>query len=384
MRKIMNLAVLLLFLLALVSCTKNTNSTKTYTISFASNNGEQYDSITIDGQQKINLPQPTKEGYSFRGWYPNQKYQDGTEVTSNTIIGKTITLYAKWEPLDIMITFNLDNGTFLEEAPTTRIIKAGESLELPRAYKENYLFIGYAYNGQPIDENTTFTRNATIDAIYLSRQDLNDTYAVSFVLNGGSFYELSGTYPYDGVVNNFTRSLNNSLSINLWQLYYDCFNVLKNHLIGYDAYFGNDDNWNNWRWLMMFLASLTEGETSQYLYNLATTNYEQLASTYKHEQYAIINEIDGLINYTQATNTEGGKEYISIDYYQISDSLKLTDFLCRKTYEIGDNTYLPIPIRDGYEFMGWCDNEELTGEAVFMIKYNEYGDKTYYAKWQKQ
>ena len=110
MRKIMNLAVLLLFLLVLVSCTKNTNSTKTYTISFASNNGEQYDSITIDGQQKINLPQPTKEGYSFRGWYPNQKYQDGTEVTSNTIIGKTITLYAKWEPLDITITFNLDNG----------------------------------------------------------------------------------------------------------------------------------------------------------------------------------------------------------------------------------------------------------------------------------
>ena len=62
----------------------------------------------------------------------------------------------------------------------------------------------------------------------------------------------------------------------------------------------------------------------------------------------------------------------------------MRDFLNQTNYEIGDNTYLPIPIRDGYEFMGWFDNEALTGEAVFMIKYNEYGDKTYYAKWQKQ
>ena len=161
-------------------------------------------------------------------------------------------------------------------------------------------------------------------------------------------------------------------------------NLLQNQLIGFDAYFGDDDNYNNWRWLMMYLATCANEDASQYLYTLATHNYEQLANTYTIEQYAIINEIDGFINTDKASNEKNGITYISYDYSLLYDNNTLALFLEMSSYDIGENTLLPIPIRDGYEFMGWYDNEALNGNAIFMIKYNEYGDKTLYAKWQKQ
>ena len=42
---------------------------------------------------------------------------------------------------------------------------------------------------------------------------------------------------------------------------------------------------------------------------------------------------------------------------------------------------LPAPTRTGYEFGGWYDNAELTGDAITEIPSGTTGNKTYYAKW---
>ena len=42
---------------------------------------------------------------------------------------------------------------------------------------------------------------------------------------------------------------------------------------------------------------------------------------------------------------------------------------------------LPVPIRAGYDFAGWYDNAELTGDAITTIPTGSTGNKTYYAKW---
>ena len=389
MRKVMTTLIVLVCLSVLVSCNKNTNSTKTYTISFASDNGQTFESVTINGQSMITLPTPSKEGYAFDGWYSNQKYQNGTEVTNSTVIGKNITLYAKWMPLDIVVSFDLDGGSFVSDAPLSQTIKTNELPTLSRVTKDGYLFLGYSHNGELIDNNTYFTHDVTLKAEYLSREQLQDTYNLQLNLNGGAFYNLNVDEEdyimyYYNVEDQLTRSIGTSTGIASWQIYYNCFTILQNHLIGYDAYFGNLDNWNNWRWLMMYLASLADTEASNYLYILATTNYEQLATSYQEEQYAILNELAGFLQFSKKTNTVDDKTYISFDYDTILYTDSLATFMYRDTYDIGEDTFLPIPIRDGYEFMGWFDNEELNGTPIFKIQYNEYGDKTYYAKWQKQ
>lgn len=50
-------------------------------------------------------------------------------------------------------------------------------------------------------------------------------------------------------------------------------------------------------------------------------------------------------------------------------------------YISGDNTTLPIPTKNGFTFGGWYSNSSFVGNAVTAITSNDYGDKTYYAKW---
>lgn len=51
-------------------------------------------------------------------------------------------------------------------------------------------------------------------------------------------------------------------------------------------------------------------------------------------------------------------------------------------YEEGTGATLPTDVtREGYIFLGWYDNENLTGSAVTSISTTDTGDKTFYAKW---
>ena len=51
------------------------------------------------------------------------------------------------------------------------------------------------------------------------------------------------------------------------------------------------------------------------------------------------------------------------------------------TYTIEDAVTLPVPVRDGYTFGGWFENETFAGSAVTEIAAGTVGDKTFYAKW---
>ena len=50
------------------------------------------------------------------------------------------------------------------------------------------------------------------------------------------------------------------------------------------------------------------------------------------------------------------------------------------TYGIGFDE-LPIPVRDGYTFIGWYINGDLTGETMVSIAADDTGDFTLYAGW---
>ena len=69
-----------------------------YTITFNSNGGTEFDSIERYENQVIgSLPVPTKDGYTFEGWF-NQDYT--VEITSSTPVTGDMTLYAKWEEVE--------------------------------------------------------------------------------------------------------------------------------------------------------------------------------------------------------------------------------------------------------------------------------------------
>ena len=52
------------------------------------------------------------------------------------------------------------------------------------------------------------------------------------------------------------------------------------------------------------------------------------------------------------------------------------------TYVEGEGAELKKPTREGYEFCGWYDNINCTGDPVTEISTEATGDKTFYAKWK--
>ena len=74
-------------------------SAKTYKVRFETNGGSAVGDMSVTANSKIKMPSdPTKDGYSFDGWYKDielsKKYDFDSRVTAD------ITLYAKWSKAD--------------------------------------------------------------------------------------------------------------------------------------------------------------------------------------------------------------------------------------------------------------------------------------------
>lgn len=86
------------------------------------------------------LETPTREGYSFTGWYTAST--GGTNVTSSTTISSSQTLYAHWSANSRTITYNAMGG---ENGPSSQTVTNG-STQVPSAIpdKFGYTFMGWS------------------------------------------------------------------------------------------------------------------------------------------------------------------------------------------------------------------------------------------------
>src|SRR5690606_3709408 len=93
-----------------------------YTINYFPNNDTEIDSVTLNFGADINLPNVTKVGYTFEGWYTNESLT-GNEFNLSKMPANDLNLYAKWKIRQLTITFLIN-----EEVYQTRIVNYGETL----------------------------------------------------------------------------------------------------------------------------------------------------------------------------------------------------------------------------------------------------------------
>jgi uncharacterized protein (TIGR02145 family)/uncharacterized repeat protein (TIGR02543 family) len=79
-----------------VRCVQDDSTITTYTVTFDANGGtvSTTSGTTGTGWRLVSLPTPTRNGYTFNGWYTATT--GGTAVNTNTVFSGNATIYAQW------------------------------------------------------------------------------------------------------------------------------------------------------------------------------------------------------------------------------------------------------------------------------------------------
>ena len=129
-----------------------------YYVTFDTNGGSEIVKQKLSHGDLVEVPEePVKPGYVFVHWVTSEdEYLAEVWNFAADKIETDTTLYAIWQPAEIVVKFDLDGGNFLDE--TTDMEKQvvfGETYgELPVPVKEGYQFDGWVYSQQIISADT--------------------------------------------------------------------------------------------------------------------------------------------------------------------------------------------------------------------------------------
>lgn len=131
-----------------------TNEVDTYTVTFNANGGTTPTaSKTVTyGSTYGTLPTPTRDGYTFAGWFTAKS--GGTQVKASTAVSITAnqTLYAHWTAKTYTVTFDANGGTV---SPTTQTVTYGSAYgTLPTPTRTGGTFGGWMLNGKLVTATT--------------------------------------------------------------------------------------------------------------------------------------------------------------------------------------------------------------------------------------
>lgn len=149
----------------------------------AAGNPAQY---TVD--QTITLEDPTKPGYTFKGWYADK---DFTTLTVGIPVGSTEakTFYAKWEQNPYKITWNINEGDELTGEGYTVEAFYGNPITAPGdPTRRGYTFGGWYTDGSNFAENTKFKTGDKMpegDVTYYAKWTAIE-YTITYNLDGGT------------------------------------------------------------------------------------------------------------------------------------------------------------------------------------------------------
>lgn len=113
----------------------------TYIVNLDSNGGECSTSkMNVDYNEKFVLPQPTKMGYTFAGWFNAEDNAEVTDCTWKFLFD--LNLYAKWNINTYTITYVLGGGVNDENNPIAYNVES-DDITLNNPTRSGYTFAGW-------------------------------------------------------------------------------------------------------------------------------------------------------------------------------------------------------------------------------------------------
>ena len=157
-------------------------------------NPEEY----TDRNCPITLEEPTRVGYTFKGWYLDNAYTE--EITSiDKGTKKNLTLFAKWEADVYTVKLDTNGGKEISDIEYT-IETLG--FYFPTPVKTGYTFVKW------VDVNTNeeraFVKNGTLENIEVKAEWVPTVYTITYNLNNGVY---TGEYVKEYTIEDETITL---------------------------------------------------------------------------------------------------------------------------------------------------------------------------------
>ena len=364
-----------------------------YTLTFQSNGGTQIDPQNVwEGKTAVTPADPEKQGYVFDGWYTDSAL--GTSWNAEEPVMQDLTLYAKWTAGTSAYTVehyrqDVTGDGYTKVDADTQNLTATTDTTATAVAKEYTGFTENTTHEARVPSGTAAANGSLVLKLYYDR----DTYEVSFDLG-----EAAGDVPpaqtirYGGtaqVPEAPTRE-------------------------GYifDGWYTNDGMTEKWdsdaevTEALCLYAKWTAAEASYTVehyqqdvtgdgYTKVNSDTENIASTVGAEVTAVAKEYTGFVeNMTHADRIASGtipasgtlllKLYYDRETYSVSFDLNGAEGTSPEVQSVryGANVTLPNePVREGYNFAGWYQEEACETEWKFETD-TVKKELTLYAKWE--
>ena len=339
----------------------------TYEIEYELNGGTLPEGAPREWKEgtSVKLVNPTKAESTFAGWYTNAECT-GEAITEISASQKgDITLYARWENWTFKnINYELNGGTLPEGAANKYPLTQGLK-ELPTPTKDGFKFLGWYGNAECTgDVITSISADATEDVnLWALWLDLSKSYNITYVLNGGNSLYADRAALVADLLNDLNTTCGKSITASKFTS-----NCRKPE---FTKFITDDTMWAKWKWLFQYLADTDKHEKAADVYKGVLEN-----RTVSDDFWFLTRDFAGFVNKTV------GNFYYSVNAIDFTTFAAGDGFWNLIQTEINDPKAVELitPNYPYYEFEGWYDNPEFTGERVLVPS----KDGKLYAKWSKK
>ena len=337
-----------------------------YTVTFDSKGGSAVTSQAVSSVA-TEPDAPTREGYDFQYWYTtdeNVPYDFDTEVTGD------LTLNAKWEPKEYTVEFDTMGGTQI----ANQTVAYGQCIPAVTTTLEGYDF-QYWYT---TNENTAFNVTTLITAdITLHAKWKVKQYTITYNSDGGSAVA-SKTVDYNTVVNAPANPTREGYNFEYW------YTANQDTAFNFSTPITQDitliAKWQIQIFAVTFMVEGSSFDTKQVEYNKTVTAPEAPTKNGYNfiGWYTEGNELFDLttpITQSVTLHAEYSETKCVVTFVldgNVIDSQELN--------VNGKATAPELQAVEGYNFIGWCTDEECTQN--YDMNTEVTGNLTLYAQWQ--
>lgn len=373
------------FLMPYAPLTLTLTADKLYTVTLDTAGGDPIRPIqyTVESEAFL-LPTPVRTGYIFLGWTGEgiTEPQKTMEIPQGSTGDRTYT--ANWQVIEYTVTLDVSGGDPLD--PITYTVET--PVILPTPTSTGYTFLGWTGEGETTPQPTVvLPKGTTGDKIYFANWEVN-IYAITLDTSGGNALDAISY-----AVTSSPITLPTPVRTGYTFLGWTGEGIVnpQPEVIIPTGSTGNRTYTANWEATVytIMLKNLPNGnETIPYTVEQEVKLPYPEKGGYFFEGWSGTGMTGQEYYVTIPEGTTGNREYTAHwkpTTYEIAFLMNGGEPLASIFYTVESPDFdLPIPVRNGYKFVGWTSDGITVPQEIVTIHQGSMGFRMYTAQWQEQ